>query len=454
MPQPASIKPERSSTLAVDLLFLASLLALIWSIVNGKQFSADGAWYFMSILQSKDFTYIAWNRQFANYLTQWPLVASLRLGLSSPGVLRLLFGLGHLLPFALAYAALKWQVRRGSEPALLYTYVFGILTITLSSDFVLMGEHQLLLPLAWPVLAFLMRPRLFNLAEWSLAVVLSFLLIRIYEPALVVFVCFFLVVFTSGRKDLKAALLQRNYGLILAVMLCMLCWLAGMRISVDGILHPRDPANRSAFAAAIVHVVVNPVLQMSAVSLVCFIAGMRFPKARLAWFAIAAFVAFGLYRERFSLFNAQVSFDSRVLILLLPILIALAAWILPKFPLSARLSARDSRWFGAIFLCSIVVNVAGTNVWRDFAHKVEALARGRDDGLVPASVHRLDQSPLGWVWAFPSLSITLGAPHVGSVLLNGENAGWQPFDPKTELPLPSFAGYGPKLASRLPKGAP
>jgi len=443
-------KPARSRVTAIGLLFLASLLAMVWSVVNGKQFSADGAYYFLSILQSKDFTHIDWHRQFANYVTQWPLVVGLHLGLSTPGLLRLLFGLGHLLPYPIAYVALRWQVTRGAEPALLYAYVFGLMSITLSSDFILMGEHQLLLPLGWPILAFLTHPRLFGLAEWCIAVVLSFLLVRIYEPALFVFLLFFLVILTKGRRDLYGVLLQRNYGLVFAVVLCMLCWLAGIGISLDGIFHPRDPANRSSFAAAILHVTVNPVLQMTVISLVFFFAGIRFPKARAILLAMALSVTYLVCRDRFALFSAQVSFDSRVLVLSLPILIGLSVWILPTFPLSTR----KSLWFSAVFLLPVAVDVAGTDVWRDFAQKVQVFAASQDDGLVPASVHRLNQHPASWNWTFPSLSIVLGAPHVGSILENSKDVKWQPFDPKAELPLPAFAGYGQSLASRLPKSSP
>jgi hypothetical protein len=446
----AVYKPARFRVTALDLLFLAFLLAMVWAVVNGKQFSADGAYYFLSILQSKDFTHIAWHRQFASYVTQWPLVVGLHLGVSSPGLLRLFFGLGHLLAYPIAYVALRWQVNRGAEPALLYTYVFGLVSITLSSDFILMGEHQLLLPLGWPILAFLTLPRLFGLAESCIAVVLSLLMVRIYEPALFVFLSFFLVILTKGRRDLYGALLQRNYGLVLAMALCMLCWLAGIGISLDGIVHPRDPANRSSFAAAILHVTANPVLQMTVISLVFFFAGIRLPRARAVLFSMALSVAYLVCRDRFALFSARVSFDSRILVLSLPILIGLSVWILPKFPLTTR----ESLWFSAMLALPVAVDVAGTDVWHDFAQKVQVFAASQDDGFVPASVHRLNRHPASWNWTFPSLSIVLAAPHVGSILENSKDVKWQPFDPKAELPLPAFAGYGQSLASRLPKSSP
>jgi hypothetical protein len=329
--------------------------------------------------------------------------------------------------------------------------VFGLLAITLASDFILAGEHQLLLPLCWPVLAFLTHPRLSGPVGWCIAVVLSFLLVRIYEPALLIFLLFFLAVLTRGHGDLRSALLQKHYALLFTVFLCMLCWVTGICISLDGILHPRDPGNRNSFAAAIPHVAANPVFQMTAISLVIFIAGIRFPKVGATLLLMALFLSYLAWRDRFALFTAQVSFDSRVLVLLiLPSLIGLAVWILPKFALSRH----ESFWFCAVFLFPVIVNVVGTDVWRDFAQKVRMLTASQDDGLIPASVHRLNQNPASWSWTLPSLSIVLGAPHVGSILENGDDVKWQPFDPKTELPIPAFAGYGWKFAPRQSTGSP
>ena len=440
-------KPECSRLIAIDLLFLATLSAMVWSIVSGKQFSADGAYYFLDILERHDFTRIDWHRQFANYLTQWPLVAALRFGLSRPEALRLTFGIGHLLSYPVAYVAIRWQVKKGATPMLLYAYAFGLLSLSLSSDFVLMGEHQLLLPLAAPILAFLMSPCLFTVAEWCFAIVLSFLLIRIYEPALFIFALLFVVVFTKGRKDLYQALQQQDCGLLAAVGLCMMCWLVGIGISLDGILHPRDPANRGAFAAAVIHVTANPVLRMTAISLFLFCAGIRFPRLRTVLLVAAFSVAFLVYRDRFALFNAQVSFDSRVMVLSLPVLFGAGIWIPRRFSLSAR----ENLWFGLIFLAPVAVDIAGTDVWRDFAHKVQVLAVCEDNGLVPAKVHGLDQHPASWNWTFPSLSIVLGAPHVGSILENSKDVKWQPFDPAVDLPLRAFAGYDRSFALRLHK---
>jgi hypothetical protein len=191
-------------------------------------------------------------------------------------------------------------------------------------------------------------------------------------------------------------------------------------------------------------VTANPVLQMTVVSLVFFFAGIRFPKARAILVAIALSVAYLVCRDRFALFTAQASFDSRILVLSLPILIGLSVWISPKFPLTTL----GSVWFSVIFLLPVAVDVAGTDVWRDFLQKVQVVAASQDDGFVPASVHGLDQHPASWSWTFPSLSIVLAAPHVASILENSKDIKWQPFDPKAQLPLPAFAGYGRSLARR------
>jgi hypothetical protein len=427
-----------------DYLFLAILLTMVWSAVNGKQFSADGAFYFVQILETQDFTYIAWHRQFANYLTQWPLVLALHLGVSAPTFLRLVFGIGHVYPFLLAYLVLRWQIRQGAAQSLLYTYLFGLLAITLPSDFVLMGEHQLLLPLCWPILAFLLEPRRFSLSAWFLPLTLSFLLTRIYEPVIAAFGLFFVILITSSRKELVQIAEERNYRLLWAVSVCVVLWMVGCGIALDGIVHPRDPANRTAFLSAIGHVVQNPVLAITAVALVLFVLGSRFRRSQPILLLVLLSLTYVIWLKRFAIFSAQISFDSRVLVfLLMPGIIATSAWPLRN----TVLTGNQRLWFAAIFIAPVLADLAGTNVWQDFAERVSRLAMCEEQGLVPASVHQLDRHPASWNWTFPSLSIVLGAPTVGSVLENNENVKWQPFDPKVNLPLPLFAGYHGVLAA-------
>jgi hypothetical protein len=436
-------KSRYSPLFPIDCLAGAILLTLLWSVLSNKPFSAEGALFFIEILRSRDVSHIAWSRQFAYDLGQWPLVLALQCGVENARLLRFIFGLGYVWPFVLAYLIVRMQVKKGASAALLPGYLFGMLSITLPNDFLLVGESQFLLPLAWPMLAYLLQPDRFSPAAWLLPIALSVLLTRMYETQAVTLAFFGLVLLIRSRAQLAALAQKRRYLELSLIGACTALWALGCAIAAYWIIYPRDPANRGAFLHGLAHTAQNAVFDTSMLAALCFVVGLRVPRARALLIILLFGISYLCWRERFDLFNAHISFDSRVLTLLwLPPLMALSAW---------RREARTvtysvALWFAVVSAAPLVVDLAGTDVWRDYARQVTDWAVGREDGLVPASVHRLDRHPASWNWTFPSLSIALGAPHVGSVLENAPGVAWQPFNPATELPLASFAGYRGTLA--------
>ncbi|REE22625.1 MULTISPECIES: hypothetical protein [unclassified Paraburkholderia] len=438
-------KSRYSPLLPIDCLAAAILITLVWSVLSNKPFSADGASFFIEILRSRDVSHIAWSRQFSYDLGQWPIVLALHCGLENATLLRFIFGLGYLLPFIFAYLIVRMQVKKGAPVALLPAFLFGMLSITLPNDFLLIGESQFLLPLAWPMLAYLLQPGRFSATAWLLPVALSVLLTRMYETQAVTLALFGLILLTRSRAHLTALVRQQRYVTLSLLGLCIALWALGAAIAAYWIIYPRDLANRGAFLHGIQHTGQNPVLGASMLAALCFVIGLRKPKARAALGTVLVAISYLCWRERFDLFNAHISFDSRVLTLLwLPPLIALSVW----GGEARKVTFGAALWFAVVSIAPLAVDLAGTDVWRDYAGQVTDWAARRDDGLVPASVHRLDQHPASWNWTFPSLSIALGAPHVGSVLENAPDVAWQPFNPATELPLAAFAGYRGTLARR------
>ena len=424
--------------LPVDCLAAAILLTLLWSVLSNKPFSADGASFFIEILRSRDFSHIAWSRQFAYYLAEWPIVLALHCGLKNAASLRFLFCLGCILPFVFAYLIVRMQVKRGAPAALLPGYLFAMLSITLPNDFLLVGESQFLLPLTWPMLAYLLQPERFSSAMWLLPIALSALLTRIYETQAVTLALLGLILLFRSREQLIVLAQKRRYLELGLIGVCIALWVLGSVIAAYWIIYPRDPANRGAFLHGLAHAAQNAVFDTSMLAALCFAIGLRVPKTRAVLVAVLLAVSYLCWRDRFDLFDAHISFDSRVLTLLwLPPLIALTVWRLEACTVTSSIAL----WFALVSVAPLAVDFAGTNVWRDYARQVTTWVASRDDGLVPASVHQLDRHPASWSWTFPSLSIALGAPHVGSVLENAPGIAWQPFDPKIELPLASFAGY-------------
>ena len=83
-------------------LFGLALMPLVHDVAIQKTFSADGAAYFMWLLDDQRFTDFAWARNHSIYLTQWPVIAALRAGVSDRRALETLFGAGLLFPHLLA----------------------------------------------------------------------------------------------------------------------------------------------------------------------------------------------------------------------------------------------------------------------------------------------------------------------------------------------------------------
>jgi hypothetical protein len=413
---------------------------MVFAVANEKQFATDGAFYFIRILQEKDFTYTDWHRQFSNYLSQWPLVLSLHFGANNPKFLKTIFGIGLLLPYFATYLIARWQTRKGVPQYFLYAYVFGLVAITLSSDFVLYGEHQLVLPLTWPILGYLLYPRNFPVSSLWVPVLFSFFMVLTYQPVVVVFILFLITAFVSCRNsvifDGEAIKKYKVVGTLLFIF-----WVIGIAVALHGILFPRSLENRSSFIAGIYYTALNPVLQTALASLLGFLICLRFPRARPILVGIGIVAGIFIWNYRFSLFSAYISFSSRALVLLLlPPLILLTMWAVKNFSISRE----HGLWLAAFLMLPILANIASTNVWHDFSEKIRDLAVCGSDELIPASEHRLNSHPASWSWTFPSLSIVLGSPHVRSILENADGA-WQPFDPKFTLPIPEFAGYSRKL---------
>ena len=75
------------------------ITTLAISIIFDKHLSADGSHYFVNILETYNFTYIDWSRQFANYISQALLVLGVNLGIKNIDFLKVIFGISLIIPY-------------------------------------------------------------------------------------------------------------------------------------------------------------------------------------------------------------------------------------------------------------------------------------------------------------------------------------------------------------------
>ena len=79
-------------------LFIFWTVDFVIKLALDKHLSLDGVNYFFHVLQNEGFANIAWSRRYTEYLTEWPLVLSVALGLSDIPSLTKVFGLGIFSP--------------------------------------------------------------------------------------------------------------------------------------------------------------------------------------------------------------------------------------------------------------------------------------------------------------------------------------------------------------------
>lgn len=192
-----------SNVLLYVLLFLLISFAVIQSLIIEKHFSADGAHYFTTILDSKNFTYIAWSRQFANYLTQLPLVLAVKLGLKDIPLLSKLFAIGLYFPYIASFALCIYAIRRENSLLLVFPLI-SIVGINLPGDYILIGEHHVMVLLSWPILLLSLRKEPLTWSDGGLLWLLLALFSRTYEAATipaVIFSTIFVIRLSRTRQN-------------------------------------------------------------------------------------------------------------------------------------------------------------------------------------------------------------------------------------------------------------
>lgn len=433
-----TIPANYKSRFIFPFLFLFISLSLINSFYADKHLSGDGVNYFCSILDNKDFTYISWSRQFANYLTEWPLVIAVKSGITDIPILVKWFAFGIYLPYLISFLICIYALRDENKELMLF-FLASMAAVDLSSDYILAGEHHVMVNMSWPIIFILLRRNNLTLMDGSLLWILLIIFTRLYEsaliPALICSVLCLARLYYYKSKEQKV---------IIAGAL-LFCFIASV-ISFYFIIDPRDAANRESFIYGIIITLINP----EALAAACFVAvytiGLILKSRTTIISAVFPLIIYALFR----LFvdngvTAGVSFAGRTLsITLLPVLLVGA--ILVSY------SKSESDGTGIlIFVAFITVMVAGnlhnTNNWKDFRHEVEQLVKTHE-GYIPIEETDLKDNPYGWSWNNTQLGLVWSAPRIKAIILNQQNVYWEPFNPRETLILKEYLQYDEYFISK------
>lgn len=431
--------------------FGAVLLALGAAILVDKHLSADGVNYFTIVLETHDFFRGDWWRQLANYLSQAPLVVAVNAGVKNMSALSLVFGASILFPWLLALGLSLFALRDEDKSVLIFMMV-SMVSINLGSDFILTGEHQVMVLLTWPILFYHLR---ISQLRWYDALILWSLLLlfsRLYPTAVIPAAIFLLI---AVVRIVRSSPYKQKVVFLGASLLSSIVIAAGTYT----ILYPRAVENKQAFLESILRPFGTSVALTAMAFAVLLSAGWFWRKRFLVWLSLLPVVGFlaHIVLTRDFLSSGE-SFEYRTLTLtLLPVL------MLGAVAIHCRRRTLDNRIalvVGAFIAVMITGNLYGTWQWSQFKSQMTEILIARD-GLVPIESTDLNGSLLGWPWNNAQLSVVWSQGCVRSILLNADGAAWQPAGPPQTFRLKEylcytaeFQQYDPTLCLCEPQSSP
>lgn len=422
---------SKSLKYAIGLSITIVLTAMMFAIFSDKHLSADGANYFTILLSDQDFTYKDWTRQFANYASQLFLLIMLKFGSYDIGDLSTIFGLSILVPWIVAVSASLYALRDYNKSIFLFMLI-SIVSVNLSSDFILAGEHQVMVLFCWPILFFLLRKPPLTWFDCSILWSLSIMFLRLYPSALFPAVIFFIL---GIYRVLRADNLQQRiifWGSVL---------LSGVSASIAlyAILFPLRAGNKSSFSSAIWRTMSTSEILAVVVFVLFFFLGWRLKKNLLLFASLAPLVLLGIYTIVFEYTSSShVSFSNRSLsITLLPVLMILAVYAAHKGLVA---NSAVSFVFTVFVVSMVLFSVKTTFGWRDFRSEMQ-LTLKNNQGVIPWTDTKLGTSPYSWRWNNTQLSVIWSNGCVRSVVENKKSSRWEPKAPPEEFPLRDYTCY-------------
>jgi hypothetical protein len=418
-------------------IFLILSISLFIKLHVDKHLSLDGVNYFFHILENRGFANIAWSRRFTEYITEWPLVLAVQVGITDIPTLIDIFSIGIYLPYLLSFLLCLYAVR-DEEKSLLWFPLAGYFGFNVLSDYDLIADHHVMAVTTWPILLILLKSRALFWREGILLWLLLVLYSRMYETAVLTAALLLLIVLIRLYRypeQRERIILGGSIVLLVVVMV----------IASVYIVDPRSPQNRGSFLDSIL---VNKrnweALATSgfmAIFSVGWIISERWAKTRNFLF-LAALLPISYYTySRLTTdyaMTAYISFSSRSLAgVVIPGLIVLAAIVAG---MRRKLNGVGIGSFAAAALVMTGFNMSDLRYWIDV--KEEFLRVGSSEArYISIEDTSLHDSHYRWSWNNSLLSLVWSSPCVDTIVLNGADDPQGPINPREHLVLRRYLKY-------------
>ncbi len=442
--------------LAVRAYWLLGGLFLVTTCVAvaaSRGLVADGAFYFIAVLQHPWPTTFEHGRLAAHALTQWPLVLAVQLGLTDLTALRLIhsFGLFYLGPLHLL---LCWWFVPTSETNELFWPLLALFAGSINASFVAMTEAHVLTWLFWPLVMFLIhgefRHRL-QTAGFTLLLVAS---ASAYE--------------TMALQGLVLAGLavgrwRRTTTSERWIWAAVAGWfMLGAGVGAYFAVNPRSAENRGGFVAGLLRFVGTgrddlnyPVLLSFGVLVLVMLVLLLGPFRRIVFQTLmGSLTVMGMLVAMWPIFKPDSlrpvqQFQARAWITLLPVGLALLMLLMrhrvPK-PAAFRMALG---FLVALGLTQMTWQTVATAQWYGYT-RVFREQLDRHTGFIPYESSELARERIGiqalrnltWNYTNPLMSIALAPSGQVASIVGVPKGMWQLFDPTDPEALPKLGRYG------------
>lgn len=433
----------------------AFAISIVLEILSARSLYGDGSFNYINDLASGKFAGFSGVRSIADDIFEFPMLIAMRLGLTNLFCLRLLFGLGRLIPWPVALL-----LCHRIAPRHFWLAALACGAGYLNASFVAVGEHIVAHAFFWPAVFALVFARPLTPFAAVTLLLSAVILLESYESLL--FLGPLLAVLALWRVfDGREKMWARGVCFIAAIL-----FILAAAIAFNAISKPANGRELGGFKSDAFGMLLHPGWTMKWTALwICLMAGICFserfrriaahPAAPiLLIFAIGLWGAWPLLKpddlNPARQFNARF-LDLAIPLALLPVSLAVAA--VPKWFESRRhqlvvLSA-------ALLLAQSLWQISATWQWQRFVGILRGVLVSRTGYLslseTPLAKNSIQGQSLHFVgglfdWDNPCLCIALSPGGRVRMMLHsapdGYAARWQPFDPLDPKTFPDLRRYG------------
>ena len=418
--------------------------------------SMDGVYYFVKILEEKEFYHVSWARYFAELIIQWPLVVAVNIGMKDLSGLAFVHGMGMLIVHAVSFA-LCWRVLADKKKWMMVFPIASYLMITQTGDYWFLGEHHVMTLMSWPILFLLLKSEKLEFIDSVILLVLLVGYLRLYETAAAPAAIFLILALRS--LNLSGSLIRRVFNwTVLALVL------GAIVIAVFFIIEPRSAIQKGAFLDSVLrNLKIKEVVFLSVALIVISmmwipeLLGARLTataetRARAVGLAGVALIVTSYCYERISgdyAITAYWSFSSRALSgVVLPLLLGVATIVYYKGG-----NARSSFivGFSLIFLVFFGANTIDLANWREFRKEFSLILEEENDSVfLDISATSLNDNHSRWSWNNGLLSLVWAGSCVDRIIYSADEGMWA-YNPEEEVLLTHFLFYDERFLEISPK---